>query len=58
MVVEPRQRRIVVEQVWEAILVEFAQKNDIDFAYPTQRFFDNRIEGKVPHASSIVIDEK
>ena len=58
MVVEPRQRRIVVEQVWEAILIEFAKKNDIDFAYPTQRFFDNRIEGKTQHAPLNIIDKK
>lgn len=48
LVVEPRQRRIIDERVWEAILIEFAKHADIDFAYPTQRFFDNRTEGKKP----------
>ena len=27
-------------------LREFAKCDDIDFAYPTQRFYDNRLEGK------------
>ena len=58
MVVEPRQRRIVVEQVWEAILTEFAKKSDIDFAYPTQRFFDNRVEGKMPNNPPDMVDKK
>ncbi len=42
----PRERRGAVEGIWEAILTEFAQHPDIDFAYPTQRFFDHRQEGK------------
>jgi hypothetical protein len=29
------------------VLEEFAQHRDIDFAYPTQRFYDNRVEGKL-----------
>jgi len=43
---EPRRRRGTVESVWEAILRAFADCPDIDFAYPTTRFFDNRTEGK------------
>jgi len=43
---EPRRRRGTVEAVWEAILRAFADCPDIDFAYPTTRFFDNRTEGK------------
>lgn len=42
----PRKRRATAEQVWEAILVAFAERNDIDFAYPTIRYYDNRSEGK------------
>ncbi len=41
-----RQRRTLEEKIWEDILERFAQHDDIDFAYPTQRFFDNLKEGK------------
>jgi small-conductance mechanosensitive channel len=43
---EPRTRRGTTENIWEAILDAFARADNIDFAYPTQRFYDNRIEGK------------
>jgi len=43
---EPRRRRAAEQDIWEDILVEFARCDDIDFAYPTQRFYDNRTEGK------------
>ena len=41
-----RRRRVVSEEIWEAILTEFAERDDIDFAYPTTRFYRNPIEGK------------
>jgi len=41
-----RERRGNHEAIWEAILDAFAQRDEIDFAYPTTRFFDNRAEGK------------
>jgi small-conductance mechanosensitive channel len=43
---EPRQRRSTTEKIWEDILREFAACDDIDFAYPTRRFYDNLAEGK------------
>lgn len=43
---EPRQRRSVQQEIWEDILVSFAQCDDIDFAYPTSRFYSNLTEGK------------
>lgn len=43
---EPRKRRGTNERLWEAILDEFAKCDDIDFAYPTQRFYSNSTEGK------------
>ena len=43
---EPRQRRSVQEKIWEDVLVAFAARDDIDFAYPTTRFYDNASEGK------------
>ncbi len=42
----PRERRTTEEKIWEHILTEFAKHKDIDFAYPTQRFYDNANEGK------------
>jgi small-conductance mechanosensitive channel len=43
---EPRRRRGSAEAIWEDILREFAKYDDIDFAYPTQRFYNNLIESK------------
>lgn len=36
---EPRRRRNSAEQLWEAVLDEFATRPDIDFAYPTRRVY-------------------
>lgn len=41
-----RRRRGTAEAIWEEILTEFAKYNNISFAYPTQRFFNNLTEGK------------
>jgi len=43
---EPRKRRSSEAAIWEAVLKAFAVEKDIDFAYPTQRFFDHAHEGK------------
>jgi small-conductance mechanosensitive channel len=43
---EARRRRGSAEGIWEEMLRRFALRDDIDFAYPTQRFYDNRSEGK------------
>jgi small-conductance mechanosensitive channel len=43
---DPRKRRGTREAIWEDILDAFASREDVDFAYPTQRFYDNRAEGK------------
>lgn len=43
---EPRKRRGYEEHLWEVILERFGAEADIDFAYPTTRFYDNRAEGK------------
>jgi small-conductance mechanosensitive channel len=42
----PRRRRSAEQLIWEDILDAFAAREDIDFAYPTQRFYDNVVEGK------------
>ena len=44
--VEPRRRRGSEEVLWEAILDAFDVRDDIDFAYPTQREYYNAVEGK------------
>jgi hypothetical protein len=43
---EPRKRRVTTQEIWEDILEEFARCDDIDFAYPTIRYYDNPVEGK------------
>jgi small-conductance mechanosensitive channel len=43
---DPRQRRGYEQSIWEEVLLEFSKNRDIDFAYPTQRFYDNVTEGK------------
>lgn len=43
---EPRRRRATAELIWEDILRAFSQHDDIDFAYPSVRYYDNRLEGK------------
>jgi small-conductance mechanosensitive channel len=43
---EARKRRGVAEAIWEDVLTAFAQRDDIDFAYPTTRFYANPMEGK------------
>lgn len=41
-----RSRRDSEENIWETILTEFSKHQNIDFAYPTQRFYNNTMEGK------------
>jgi small-conductance mechanosensitive channel len=43
---EPRKRRSTATALWEDVLRAFAKTDDIDFAYPTTRFYDNAREGK------------
>ncbi len=43
---EPRKRRGSEQEIWEDILDAFAAHDNIDFAYPTQRFYHNDTEGK------------
>ncbi|MBE7464516.1 MAG: mechanosensitive ion channel family protein [Planctomycetes bacterium] len=41
-----RSRRKVESELWVAILTAFAQEPSVDFAYPTQRLYWNKREGK------------
>lgn len=43
---KPRERRSSASAIWETVLDEVAAMADVDFAYPTTRWFDNRAEGK------------
>lgn len=43
---DPRKRRSTEAAIWEEVLDAFARADDIDFAYPTTRFYDNVSEGK------------
>lgn len=43
---QPRQRRGTAQAIWEDVLRAFAERDDIEFAYPTQRFYDNGREGR------------
>lgn len=42
----PRARRSVSQKLWETILERFEEHENIDFAYPTIRYYDNPTEGK------------
>ena len=41
-----RRRRSTDHAIWEEILDAFSEAEDIDFAYPTTRFYNNSMEGK------------
>lgn len=41
---DARKRRSTEHEIWEDILQEFARHKDIEFAYPTQRFFTRQSE--------------
>jgi small-conductance mechanosensitive channel len=43
---KPRERRSSASELWEAVLDEFERLPDVDFAYPTTRWYDNTAEGK------------
>jgi small-conductance mechanosensitive channel len=45
-VCDPRQRRVSEQAIWEAVLEAFADRTDIDLAYPTQRFFQRAQEDR------------
>jgi small-conductance mechanosensitive channel len=43
---DPRRRRSTENAIWEDVLEAFWSVDDIDFAYPTTRYYDNAGEGK------------
>jgi len=44
-IVKPRFRRGSEEEIWEAILSAFAERDDVAFAYPTTRFYQPPTSG-------------
>ena len=52
---EPRGRRESTQGIWEAVLDAFAGCDDIAFAYPTGRSFNNVVEGKI-HARATLTE--
>jgi small-conductance mechanosensitive channel len=49
---EPRKRRDSEQAIWEDILREISKSNDIAFAYPTRRFYNNLLEGSANKKAS------
>ena len=45
--VEPRLKRKMRTAIWEEILTQFGENSDIDFAYPTRRFYHPLSESTV-----------
>jgi small-conductance mechanosensitive channel len=45
---EPRKRRSSESAIWEDLLNAMRNRDHMDFAYPTQRFYNNPTEGKFP----------
>ncbi len=43
---KPRERRSSASAIWEHVLDELGPMPEVDFAYPTQRVFNNSVEGK------------
>ena len=43
----PRRRRGTSQAIWEDVLDRFLECGDVDFAYPTQRFYDQAREGQL-----------
>jgi small-conductance mechanosensitive channel len=43
-VCDPRKRRVTEHEIWEDVLATFAINDDIEFAYPTQRFYSRKAE--------------
>ncbi len=41
---DPRKRRITEHEIWEDVLKAFSRNKDIEFAYPTQRFYKRPAE--------------
>jgi len=54
---DPRRRRSTEQKIWEDILDNFARHEDIELAYPTQRFYQRSAEHKSSN-SSVALEEE
>jgi small-conductance mechanosensitive channel len=54
---DPRRRRSTEQTIWEAILKAFAEHSDIEFAYPTQRFYHRALEQQDRQNSAIATEK-
>ena len=54
---EPRTRRGTSQTIWEDVLDQFAVHKDINFAYPTRRFYDNQREGELGTRPATVVPD-
>jgi hypothetical protein len=48
---DPRERRMTTEANWEDVLAALAARDDVDFVYPTTRFYDDVAEASRPRAA-------
>ncbi len=52
-----RRRRTSEQEIWEDVLRAFAQQPNINFAYPTQRFYYNQLDNQPPFGPQRTLDE-
>ena len=52
-----RRRRTSEQEIWEEVLRAFAQQPNINFAYPTQRFYYNQLDNRPPFGPQRSLDE-
>jgi small-conductance mechanosensitive channel len=45
---DPRERRSSEQAIWEDVLKAFSEHPSLDFAYPTQRFYQSGSAGQLP----------
>src|SRR5690242_9775514 len=55
---KPRERRSSAHEMWEHILDALARMPDVDLAYKTVRYYDNRTEGKPEARANDVAHEE
>jgi small-conductance mechanosensitive channel len=55
---EPKNRRGSTQDIWEDVLREFAYHDDIDFAYPTTRYYSEYFDRKSGREEKKNVDEE
>jgi len=54
---DPRRRRSTEQTIWEDILKVFGEHSDIEFAYPTQRFYHRILEQQEQENSPMMTEQ-